>query len=618
MARNLFAEKPKGRNLLKTEDSKLTPKQLISEPGIINKASAAVVEPLATVLSGLGAQAAAGLETLGRIPFQGMEEAIKEGEKTQQDFTYEPRTESGRAGLETLGELVEKGVDLANIPLSGIAGLVDLIGNQDLESATKTIEDVKERGFFTVLGDKVLEETESPLLATMAKTSPEIIGSYIPLKGLKSARVKRNRQLLDRVESKPTGKLSEITEAADFDALDPDLAKYKVETTPPSQIRAELGLPKTGPLRPEDTQQIQDLVSKSKTLKTNTQAVESAKQGFDEGVLRAIDTADPSNRKKLMEMVEIYDRGRTNKAYQVSNRPADVVGRSVTDRIQYLYGKNKEAGKAVDLEAKNLKGQSVDFGEATDKFIDRLSEEGVTFGADMKPNFVGSIFDGAEGAEKLINKTFKRMEKAGALDAYDIHRMKKFIDEQVDFAKKSQGGLSGKAENIIKGFRRDLDTVLDNNFPDYDRVNTQFRETIEPLNQINNALKIKTPMDSPRYVSAVGQEMRKVMSNYKSRNELIDSLENIENAAKAQGGKFDDDVLLQALFANELDAVMGPVARTSLAGTMAQEMKRGTVGASSKAEVAANIAATAKDKLKGINEDNAIKWIKEFLKTPQN
>jgi hypothetical protein len=130
-------------------------------------------------------------------------------------------------------------------------------------------------------------------------------------------------------------------------------------------------------------------------------------------------------------------------------------------------------------------------------------------------------------------------------------------------------------------------------------------------------------LSGPNADKATGTLMRRVLSNAQSRITLLDSVDDIEKIAKKYErfkgeldptrieGPFtstlDDDLLGQVLFVDELDAVFGTTARTSLQGQVEQAVKQGPVG------VAAEAVAKGAEKLRGINEENAFKSIKELL-----
>lgn len=123
-----------------------------------------VIEPAATVASSLLAEPLAGFSGIvgGPEAVAGVREA----------FTFQPRTEAGQEGLETLGSLVKFGVDVANIPISGLAGILELVTGQGIEQAANTIKSIQQQGAGKALGERALEVTGSPLAATIAETLP--------------------------------------------------------------------------------------------------------------------------------------------------------------------------------------------------------------------------------------------------------------------------------------------------------------------------------------------------------------------------------------------------------------------------------------------------------------
>lgn len=339
-------------------------------------------------------------------------------------------------------------------------------------------------------------------------------------------------------------------------------------------------------------------------------ALETIKQGFDEGVIAAIKGSSSTDKVKMSKMVRIMQRGKKNKRFAVTNRPTDVAGDSLLDRFRVVRKVNRDAGKRLDGVANTLRGRQVDSNNAVNSFINDLDSIGVSIGNDLKPNFKGSTIEGLTGPEAAINRVVKRMvDVADAPDAFELHRLKKFIDEQVTFGKTAEG-LAGRTETILKNLRRNLDQTLDSNFPEYDRINTRFSETREAIDALQDVAGRKLDLTGKRADKATGTLLRRLMSNAQSRVNLLDSVEQIEGVAKKFGGKFDDDLLTQVLFADELDAVFGPVARTSLQGQIAQaisDIPTTEVG------LVTRVAKAGFERFKGVNEEAAFKSIRKLL-----
>ena len=126
------------------------------------------------------------------------------------------------------------------------------------------------------------------------------------------------------------------------------------------------------------------------------------------------------------------------------------------------------------------------------------------------------------------------------------------------------------------------------------------------------------------------------MSNAQSRVNLVDALDEIEGIATkykdsriGDAGEFllegpattvkkgfDDDLLSQVLFADELDKVFGSTARTSFKGQIEQAVGRagGAVTPGGQQNLVVEAAGKLAEKARGINQENAFKSIRELLK----
>ena len=115
---------------------------------------------------------------------------------------------------------------------------------------------------------------------------------------------------------------------------------------------------------------------------------------------------------------------------------------------------------------------------------------------------------------------------------------------------------------------------------------------------------------------AAGTLLRSQTNNTKGRANLLTSIEELELTAKEYGGGFNDDILALSIFADELDAVFGSGARTSLRGEV---KKAGTdtaidIGQMTGVGMLAVGAKAGARRLRGVNEANQLKAIKKLLK----
>jgi hypothetical protein len=218
-----------------------------------------------------------------------------------------------------------------------------------------------------------------------------------------------------------------------------------------------------------------------------------------------------------------------------------------------------------------------------------------------------------------------RLGKKGPPDANDAHVLKRIIDSNVTFGK-TKTGLSGDTSRVLKQFRAELDRALDETFPAYNEVNTQYAKTRGALDSIQDVAGRKMDLTGERAGEAVGTLLRRVMGNAQSRVRLLDSIDEIETVAREYGGggtlKLEgpglggDDLLMEILFADELDRVFGSTARTSFQGQIEQGVKQASRAATKDGAVEAAIGAVAKgaEKLRGIDDAGRFKAIRELLK----
>lgn len=348
-------------------------------------------------------------------------------------------------------------------------------------------------------------------------------------------------------------------------------------------------------------------------VKVDRAAKEAIKQGFDEGTVAVIKGSSATDARKMMRMLQVQEDRMANKLYGVNNRPSDIVGDSIAERLRHVLATKNSAASKLDDVAASLKGQTVDYNPAVNTFIDDLSKMGVKFDGN-KIDFMGSDLEGVKGAQNIIKRTLSRMTNTKVPDAYDVHRLKRFIDEHVEYGKKATG-LGGKTERIITKLRHNLDAALDSAFPEYNAVNTQFFDATKALEEFQEAAGKSINLFGDNSDKALGTLSRRLMSNYQNRVKLLDSMKRVEDTARKYGGQFDDDVMSQVLFMDELDSMFGATARASLQGetqkgvqNAAKVMGQGALANS------VDAAGTILERARGINRENAIKSMKEILR----
>lgn len=592
-------------------------------------------QPLRAVGSGIASTVAGGL---GGIVTEAVGGDGAQFVKSAQKQAYTPTSPEGQKGMMVLGDIVEKGIDLARIPISGLAGIIQTAeslatgpwNKQGFEAAIArggdTVGAVREEGLGPTRGRQIIEEGGSPVAATIAHILPE---AALEVGGVMLG---RRAAAATKEAAKDTGKA--LVETGIFEYQSPTKQRIAqmieegstdIETAPfrlkgpekPLALPAPDDVPRLPAPEVAPQSKLQKLFGKGKPkLEKDPMAQESIKQGFDAGVIAPVKAATRTAKNKMKMMVNIMEKVKKNRLFGMTNRPSDIAGDSLMERFRFIQKGNKQAGKDIEKAANRLKGKYVKFDSAVDEFINDLGDMGVTFGDDLKPGFRGSDIEGVTGAENVIKKIVSRLSATDIPDAYGLHRMKRYIDELVTYGKNAEG-LSGKTERILKNLRRNIDGVLDQNFQEYNRANTVYAETINGLDAFQDVAGKKMDLSGASADKATGTLLRRLMGNAQSRVRLLDAIEEIEGIAKKHGMTIDDDLLTQVLFVDELDSVFGPVARTSLKGEVQDAVKQAArAGAAPSAglfEAGVNLAGRTAEKARGINEEAAFKAIRELL-----
>lgn len=572
--------------------------------------SGALAEPIAGLV-GLGAAILPGETGAGARAVEATREAltIDAGEAGQQ-FLQESIT-----GLTGKGEQI-----LGGVPAVAVTGAIDLqtqlaqqaaeAGNPGLATAIKTLPTAALEAVPAALGIRAAGR------AAGITPRPDVPETIVPQRGGIDEVTQAAGDVKETVFNPQTVNKREVAEKIVAGSNDVDTATFELV---PSQRRREGAAPR---------------------VQVDKTATEAVKQGFSRGSIADFKVSNPETKQKFSSMVDIAEKIKNNERFGMRNRPSDVLGDSLMDRLRLIQDANKRSGVRVSAEAKNLRGKPINIDQAANNFLDGLDEIGISIneaprnaaGEITGPqtlNFKGSDIEGATGAENAINKVFKRMSDPKAFDGAEVHRLKNFIDEQVSFGKNAEG-LGGVAERKLKELRFEIKETLNETFPKYGEANKVYSETIDALDSFQDVAGNKMNLTGPNADKATGTLMRRLMGNAQSRITLLDSIDLIEDVAKRHGGftgqtligkgkkiGFVDDLENQVLMANQLDKVFGIAPGTSLQGifdaSLAKTAARSAV-TGSPTEVVLDIAGKVISKTRGVNEEAGFKAIRELIK----
>lgn len=289
-----------------------------------------------------------------------------------------------------------------------------------------------------------------------------------------------------------------------------------------------------------------------------------------------------NNIDDFKAMYEAARKGNSDAKF--TGRATDVVGKNVVRRIEHANTLNKQAGAKLDEVAKSLQGQDIDYAPIQQKLetsIEQIGGKGVIGDNGYTVDFTGSDFEGITSAQNAINSVYSRIKNT-KLDAQGLHRLKRFIDNQVSYGKES-GGLTGQAEQILKGVRRDIDELLDTNFVEYKNVNDQYAQSKQATEMMREILgKQYGNLDQGLKEAKAGDIMRRLLGSG-DRTRVAQALQNLEAYAEKTGLVDGKSITDQVIFADILEDIFGTEATTGLQGqvqraiTSAQDVQSGNL-----------------------------------------
>lgn len=304
-----------------------------------------------------------------------------------------------------------------------------------------------------------------------------------------------------------------------------------------------------------------DLVAKSLDPKGRVITNKDAKKavnvlgGGDDAkrTVSLMEVMSPGTKRKVNQMLDIIEKGRKDARFAQVNRPTDVIGESLAQRARALARINRMAGEKIDKRAKALTGNKIDISDHLSRFTDDLRALGVGIDSSdgkFNLNFSESRFVG--GGKEAVGKVLN-MIKGGNIDANQLHKIKRFIDGNVNFGKGTDSAIAAESEAILKRLRNGIDTRLDENFPSYERANQDYAETIGVLTSMDNLAGKNIDLLSNLSNKSLGGKARRIASNAESRVPILQTIEQADKVLEGFGVKFKDNIVDQSYILGELE-----------------------------------------------------------------
>lgn len=266
--------------------------------------------------------------------------------------------------------------------------------------------------------------------------------------------------------------------------------------------------------------------------------------GVDEGRVAQIAAADLNTRKSMRDMLDITKQGVKNARFRDIHRPGKVVGQALDARLKVVRNVNLAAGRRIDKEAGKLKGHPLDIQSAMSKLQKDMKHVGIKFDAVTgELNFSEANIEGVTAVEDMVSRIINRLHNTKSPTAFDVHRAKRFLDTQLTYGAADRG-LDGQTKAIFKRLRHNLDGLLDERFPAYDKANTTYAETIGILDEVQSLVGKRVDLLGDNSDDALGIMSRKILTNYANAVPMRNLMDNLSNTAIKYGRNAKDNPLL--------------------------------------------------------------------------
>ena len=593
-----------------------------------------VVEPLRAIGSGVVNQIQAGYKGIA-TPANSFTEPLSEtyaraGDRVTQALQnygqYTPQTQRGQKGLEVVGDIAEGITDAAQFFPKYAMALGELVRSGNMDDARALVARVDEIGVFPAIAERGQDAgILSPAGATAVSMAPDIAGAATGSRAPKA--------IADaRLAAKP-----HLFKIMDAEGLTPEMRKqiqkaggFSGEVTPdnlaglPKDISPKKALPaiienkiKSGSR--EDMLAEYMLGPKGGVIDDEI-AKEAIKQGISSGDIMAVKSASHETLEGMKKILREHRRGRANTSTQ--SRHTDVVGDSAMDRFMHIrHQANKDRAELNQLAENELAGKAINGDTVATAFFDGLAEIGVKVDRSSLPpklDFTGSDVVKNPSSRRIIKDTLDLLAEPGRVDALRAHKVKRQLDDLIDFRKKSSGGISEKGRNFAKAIRAALNQSVRDVSPRYAELNDRMSMSIRAMDDFDSAMGAQIDMFADSANTAVGTNLRKLLSNYAVRGKMLDAVQQLDDAAKELGGEFSDNLYDLTNFAKSMDVNIGTNVRGSFAGETKTAVAQGVTEAVASPKMAmfrrvADKGAQMYEESRGVNPDNAYRALESLI-----
>jgi len=591
------------------EEFKKLREERLAERPLYKKALGAAMgagEVALSGVTGMGTDIVSGLTNLAQVLTgdQTLDQAVGDLRSSQEQYTYQPKTPEGQQYAQFLAEKIGQ-----------------------------PYEQMKQG-----MGETALERTGSPLHATATHMMPDVALTLSTL-GLGNL-LTRGGRLKTRAPSgdwQPTPLLENALRDKGMSFL--DLDPNTVNAIPETMTSGLLPNTRTGQVTQQALESEAALGARhdalapyqpkpSGKLGADPQAKAVLSQGVEPNIVQMIKTSSGPTRFNMARMLGNADSILKNKSNFNEKRPLNIVGDSVGTRLIDLRKiANEDRVKLEQIKTRELGDLRINTDPISTAFNDSLAQYGINIARNEEG---GLDFDYA-GSELFKDRQGQRLveEVTDILDNYDMtnlngaqaHLIKKQIDSLLNYEKIDMGGVSDIGERVAKAVRLAVNDSIREVSPDYAAVNDRLTSVLDVFNEVQRSAGKRINLFDPETnARQLGQEMRRVLTNYKTGPELERAIKNLQATANKFDLELGDNLSDLVEFANFLETRFKVAPSGSMKGIMQDTLGTQAAESAVSGDFWGPLQAAGKyawEKSRGINDDEAIKSLYELIRKGQ-
>ncbi len=271
-----------------------------------------------------------------------------------------------------------------------------------------------------------------------------------------------------------------------------------------------------------------------------------------------------ATRSQVNKMLDVIrDNKKSGDPTQIiENRPVNVIGQSLANRVKKLDNIKKKASSDVGKIINSDVGQKqINANNARDNFINALRESDIDVGFDTNGNLIADTSrtlanTGEVLSDVKLNNVLKRLQ-SGNMTAKDAHRLKRNVRELVSFDATAPGAakVSKEIENTVKNLATDLNAEIGNISPEYKRANQKFSDSIDVLKEVDRMLGKRLMVGDELAESRLGALSKRIGTNLASREDVIAMVEGVDSALNKRGIRPKDNIKQQVAALADLEKI---------------------------------------------------------------